>query len=164
MPEYVINEYSFTPLKGVMRKDIQIPFLVPRSIKHVYPDDLPVFMMNEGHIVSPGQIFYKKMKLQDVKMAAMEGSSNINDMVNGGWVKNALNGLEEDDNGDVEFIEWEGDLIVPRKATGSMYWPNGIWTIVKGSSNKKQELRIVRSVKTIIHFRPTSNSRFIENT
>ena len=130
--------------QGVMRKDIKIPFLVPRSIKNVYPDDSPVFMMNEGHIVSPGQIFYKKMKLQDVKMAAMKGSSNINDMVNGGWVKNALNGLEEDDNGDVEFIEWEGDLIVPRKATGSMYWPNGIWTIVKGSSNKKQELRIVR--------------------
>ena len=130
--------------KGVMKKEMDIPILVPRSIKNVFLDNSEVFMMNEGHIVSPGHIYHKKMKLKDVQLASQKGNADTNDMINGGWIKNAVRGLEEDDHGDVEFLEWEGDMVVPRKTTGSLYLPNAVITLVIGMSDKKSEARIIR--------------------
>jgi len=141
----LVNKRVFSHTnQGVTNKDLRIPMIVPRSIKNTYLDDNPASMMNEGHIVSPGHIFFKNMRLKDLQLAAEKGNSDINDMINGGWVKNALNGFEGDDNQNVEFLEWEGDMVCPRKSTETLYLPNVICTVAIGRKGKDVESRLVR--------------------
>jgi len=130
--------------QGVMKKQMTIPMIVPRSIKNTYLDNNPVSMMNEGHVVSPGHIFCKTMRLKDLQLASEKGNSDINDVVNGGWVKNALKDLEGDDNQNVEIIEWEGDLVCPRKTTDTLYLPNAIVTVAIGRNGNNSDKRMVR--------------------
>jgi len=144
--------------KGVVKKQMEIPILVPRSIKNVFLDNSEVSMMNEGHIVAPAEIFVKKMRLKDIQMAAEKGNSNTDDILNGGWIKNALKGLEaEDKAGNVEFLEWEGDMVVPRKTTESLYLPNAIITVIIGKSGRDADSRIIRIRKN-----KTEYSSYIE--
>jgi len=133
--------------KGVVRKEMDIPLLIPRSIKHTFLDNSTFAMMNEGHIVAPAQIFQKTMLLKDIQMAAQKGNAKTDDIINGGWFKSALAGLEGDKSGSIEFLEWEGDMVVPRKTTGSLYLPNAIITIVVGKVGKNPDARIIRMRK-----------------
>lgn len=130
--------------RGVVKKDMDIPMLVPRSIKNTFLDDSETALMNEGLIVAPGHIFEKTMKIKDVQMASEKGNDNVNDMTNGGWVKGALKGIEGDSQGNVQFLEWEGDMVVPRKTTGSLYLPNSVITMIIGHKGKDVESRMVR--------------------
>jgi len=141
----VVNKRVFLhTTKGVMKKEMEIPVLIPRSIKHTYLDDSEIALMNEGHIVSPGHIFSKKMKLKDIQLASQKGNDRTEDILNGGWIKNTLKGLDGDKNGDIEFLEWEGDMVIPRKTTGSLYLPNAIITMVVGMVDKNTESRLIR--------------------
>lgn len=143
-----VNKHVFLhSTQGVMKDTTQIPVMVPVSIKNVFLDDSKSALMNEGHIVSPGHIFYKKMKLKDVKMAMAKGNTDPNDMVNGGWFKKSIKDVEDDGNGDIEFLEWEGDLVVSRKSTESMYLPNGIFTVIIGYGKSSNEPQLVRMRK-----------------
>jgi len=128
--------------KGVVKDSQKIPALIPRSIKNTYLDDSEHHLMNEGYIVGPGVIFEKTMKMVDIKMAANKGS-NDPDLENGGWMPAMIKTMEGDDKGDVQLLEWEGDIVVPRK-TGDLYLPNVIVTVVLGQKGKETLNSIVR--------------------
>lgn len=124
---------------GVMRENQKIPMLFPLSIKNTYLEDREHFAMNEGMAIRPGHILYKRVHIEDLKRSANAGSTNPND-IDGGWMPANLNGLEGDKTHHLELLEWEGDLIVPRKTTGNMFLPNVLATIAIG----KGEGRMIR--------------------
>lgn len=134
--------------KGVIRKEMKIPMLVPRCIKNVYLDDSSYSLNNEGFAVSPGTISFKTQSIEDFKKATQSGD---------GWIKSALAGLEGDDKGNIEVLEWEGDIIVPRSTSDNLYLPGAIITVVIGWVGKNAERRTVR-----IRENPYPFSSFIE--
>ena len=116
--------------KGLKKQDAKIPVLVPRSIKNTYLDTSKHHLMMEGHIVGPGQIFEKTIKLKDIQLAAAKGGSD------GGWLTSNLKGIDGDKHGNVNLLEWEGDMVIPRKTTGSMFLPQGIFTMIEGNGER----------------------------
>jgi len=119
--------------KGVQLVKHTIPILVPRSIKNTYLDSTEHTLSNEGFIVAPGQIFETALLAKDLMMASQRGSSSTEDM-NGGWIKGALKGFDEDK--EVQILEWEGDMVVARKSSGSHYLANSIISVAVGHSGK----------------------------
>lgn len=129
--------------KGLAKKTQKIPVLFPRSMKHTFPDDRAFHLMNEGLILGPGEIFEKTMKIADLQMAASKGKKDPEDE-DGGWITKNMEGLEGDKHGDVRLLEYEGDLVVPRKTVESMYIPNTIVTIAIGKSGENNTRRVIR--------------------
>jgi hypothetical protein len=129
--------------KGVEVVEQKIPILVPRSIKRTYLDDTCHALSNEGLIVAPGQIFEQTMLVKDILMASQKGSSDINDM-QGGWIKNAFKGWDSD--AQVTILEWEGDMVVGRKTTGSLYLANSIISVAIGYKSGKASTTMDRTV------------------
>lgn len=138
--------------KGIVSKDQMIPVLVPRSARHTYLDDSKHAMMNEGHIVGSSVIFAGTMKLKDLQMAAAKGSNDPEKM-DGGWIPRNLKNIEPDKHGEVDVLEWSGDLVVPRKSGPSLFFPNVIVTVVKGQGQKAHEA-VVRFRFTDLPFSP----------
>lgn len=129
--------------KGVVKLNQRIPMLVPVSIWDTYLDDSEHRLNNEGQFVGPSIVREWTQLLSDVVMAAQSGSSNP-DKEDGGWMPKNLDGLEGDKNGQVELVEMEGDIIVPRKTVNNVYLPNAIVTVVKGRKGRKAESRVIR--------------------
>lgn len=129
--------------KGVVKDSQKIPVLIPRSIKNTYLDDSEHHLMNEGYIIGPAEIFEKTMKVKDLQIAANKGS-NDPESENGGWMPAMIRGLDGDDKGNVQLMEWEGDIVVPRKTTSDFYLPNVIVTIVIGKKGKDSKSAVVR--------------------
>lgn len=129
--------------RGTLRENRQIPVLFPRSFWNTYPDDEPEATMNEGYIVGPSTIFAQTKRYVDVIVAANKGGNDPNKM-NGGWMPAHLKGLEPDGNGNVEMLEYEGDLIVSRKTTRALFLPGVIVTAIKGKSGGKPAERVIR--------------------
>lgn len=140
---YVKKRVFLHTTKDVKYKDQKIPILVPRSIKNTYLDDTCHNLNNEGHMVAPGQIFEQTIRAKDLIMSAKTGGSDINDM-NGGWIKNAMKGWSEE--GTVQILEWEGDMVVGRKSTGSLYLANSIISVAVGFKNGKQQAKADRVI------------------
>lgn len=124
--------------KGVVARDQMIPILVPRSARSTYLDDSKHALMNEGHIVGSATIFCSTIKLKDLQVAANKGSSDPENM-NGGWITKGLKNIEPDKHGEVETLEWTGDLVIPRKASQALFFPNVCVTVVKGQGQKAHE-------------------------
>ena len=127
--------------QGVKKSVKTIPMLVPRTVRRTYLDDSGHALSNEGQIVAPGHIYAYKIMAKDLMMASKMGSTDVNS-IEGGWIRNALKGWDEDK--DIEVIEWEGDMVCPRKAGKSIYLPNAIITIAVGSKANKSERTVVR--------------------
>jgi len=142
---YVKKRVFLHSTKGVQFKEQKIPVLVPRSIKNTYLDTTCYSLQNEGQIVAPGQIFEYSLNAKDLLMASKTGSTDVNDM-SGGWIRNALKGLDED--GVVQVLEWEGDMVVSRKTTGSLYLPNAIISVAVGTKKASKTIE-----KTIFRIR-----------
>lgn len=140
--------------RGVVEENQLIPVRVPRSIKNTYLDDSPHELMNEGLLLGPLVIFEKRMRVEDIIIAAKEGSDSP-DNPDGGWISGHVKGLEGDDHGDVEVIEAEGDIPVSRKTKGSLVLRGCIVTIVVGSKGKDRDARVVR-----FRWRPTKESSY----
>lgn len=121
--EVIINKAT-----GAVSQKQKIPVLFPRSIKSTYLDDRCYSVMNEGHIIGPAHIFCGHKHIEDLRIAAKNGSSDPEDE-NGGWMPAALNDIEGK-KGLVEVIEYEGDLVVPRKTAGNIYIPGAIVSVV----------------------------------
>ncbi len=126
--------------RGNVGSKIEIPVLVPRSIKNSYLDDSHHSLMTEGHNIGPGHIFWKKIKLTDLQMAAFKGSNDPEKM-DGGWMPKFVKNLEGDKKGDVTLLEFEGDLVVPRKTMGSIFLPNVIVTVVLDGGGNRSVVR-----------------------
>lgn len=122
-------------VRGVTKESVEIPMLVPRSIKNTYLDDSQAALMNEGHILGPGIINESKRRVEDVKMAANRGSADPENP-DGGWMPKALNGLEGDENGFLTVLEFEGDLVISRKTVRSVVIPGAIVTIAVGTDKR----------------------------
>jgi hypothetical protein len=132
---------------GVRREMQRIPTLVPCSIKNHYLDDaLP--STHSAHMLSPSHISVDRLKLAALAVAASKGSKEPND-ADGGWMPQALGRLKEDDNGYVQLIEMEGDIVVPRKTTRSFVLHGAIVTVALGSAEKKDEA----ATRAVVRFR-----------
>lgn len=130
--------------RGVERVDTEIPVLFPRSIKNTYLDDSGVGTMNEGYVLGPAVIGYESKYLADVVLAASRGSSDPENP-NGGWMPKNLAGIKDDDpKKTVEVLEYEGDLIVPRKSSRALFLPNVVITILRNVATEKTASRVVR--------------------
>ena len=116
--------------KGVKRKDQRIPVLLPWSIKDTYLDDRTDMIMNQGHLIGPAQIFCSTQNIRDLRAAAKSGESDPL-AEQGGWMPSQLNDIEGDSKGKVEVVEWEGDLVIPRKTSGDIFIPGAIVTLIK---------------------------------
>lgn len=125
----VIKKRIVNDPKGNTRGTTEIPVLVPRSIRNTYLDNAHHALMIEGHHVGPGHIFSKKIKVADLKMAAFKGSNDPNRM-DGGWMPRFVKNLVPDERGEIKLLEFEGDLVVPRRTTGDMFFPGCIVTVV----------------------------------
>jgi len=120
---------------GVRREDLEMPVLVPSSIKKTYLDDTEpsahtVQQYGEMHIVEDSTTF------EALVTAANKGSTDPN-REDGGWMPKNLKGIEGDDDKRVMLLEAEGDLIVPRKTTRSLIIPGAIMTVVVGRAGAK---------------------------
>jgi len=133
--------------RGVLREEKTIPVLFPRPIQNTYLDDTSFNTMNEGYLLGPSVIFHETRQLADIILAAKKGS-NDPERANGGWMPKALAKLEGDKNGNVETLEFEGDLVIPRETTRSMVVPGVIVTVVKGKKDASVIRLRVRRQKT----------------
>lgn len=126
--------------KGIVKQNQVIPVIFPRSIRNTYLDNSAHHLMNEGHIVGPMVLFEKTIRHEDLVMAANKGSTDPKNP-DGGWMPKQLARVEPDKNGDVQLIELEGDIIVPRKTTSSIYIPNAIATVAVGKNCRTVRFR-----------------------
>lgn len=122
--------------KGLVKEKQKIPVLIPRSIKHTYLDDSKHNLMNEGLIIGESVIFEKTQRLEDLILAASKGSTDP-EKENGGWMPKHISRLKPNKHGEIQLLEYEGDLIVPRKTTESIYSPNTIVTIASGEGTRE---------------------------
>lgn len=129
--------------KGVVKRDGTIPVLFPVSIRDTYLDISKHFLMNEGQFIGPATIFYKKQKLEDLLKAAKSGLTEPTNQ-NGGWIPANIKGLNSDKHGEVDLLEFEGDLIVPKNGPGFIHIPNSIVTVALGSDKDKSISAVVR--------------------
>lgn len=122
--------------KGVTKDTIEMPVLFPVSIKNTYLDENPHSVMNEGQFIGPSTIFHKNVKLADIQISAKKGKNDPKDEA-GGWMPKNLKGVESDKEGNVELVEYEGDLIIPRKTTGNIFIPGAIATVLMSAGAPK---------------------------
>ena len=122
--------------KGVIKADQTIPVLFPRSVKKTFLDDRPFNLMNEGQLIGPSVIFEETKSLDDLRLAASKGKTGAKDM-DGGWMPRSLAGMKGNAKGNVTVLEYEGDLIVPRKTTRSLFIPGAIATVALGEHRPK---------------------------
>ena len=127
--------------RGTIEQKEQIPVLVPHSIKQTYLDTSMHVQMRQGYNVGPSQIFFEKRVFHDIVMAASAGNSDPDDFIDGGWLQKNISRLEPDGDSNVECIEMEGDLIIPRKTKESIYLPNCIATVASGANRQLIRLR-----------------------
>lgn len=132
--------------QGSIKRDVSIPIMIPRSVKNVYLDDTKHSVMNEGYQISLGDVEARSQMLVDLQVAAQKGTADVKDE-NGGWMAAELKGLKGDDNGLVQLLEYEGDLVVPKKEGGSYIFYNYIITIVCGQSDDKEAKQIQRVIR-----------------
>lgn len=125
----------------VTRKDAIIATLIPRSIKHVYPDDRAFIAMQEGEMVSSLVIEEHKKSLADLREAAAKGDANPESM-QGGWMAANLKGLTAEKDGMVTTYEAEGDFIIERKRGPTLVLTNACVEVAKGHEGKTAVFRI----------------------
>lgn len=128
--------------KGVRKETQKLPILVPCSIKNLYLDDAKPSMHSATEI-GPAHIACDYVRLENLYLAASKGSKDPNDE-DGGWMPKNMRGIQANDDKYVEVIEYEGDLVVPRKTVSSLYIPGVIVTVVKGA--KGSDDRVTRGV------------------
>lgn len=117
--------------RGVKKDRTLGPAVVPVSIKNLFLDDSPQFVMQEGVSIAPAHIRTYFQKLDDLLVAAKTGG------VDRGWIESNMKKLEPlgdqgENRGHVELLEWEGDLVIPR-SQGRIFLPNIVLTVAVGS-------------------------------
>ena len=118
--------------RGVKKEMTLGPQVVPVSVKNLFLDDSPQFVMQEGMTLSPSYIRNYYQKLDDTMRAAKTGG------VDRGWILPNLRRLEplgdkDDKRGHIELLEFEGDLVISR-SQGKIFLPNIIVTVAVGGN------------------------------
>lgn len=141
--------------KGVSKEEQALPILVPQSLNKTYLDDREYVQMNEGMMIGPAVIYERTLQFEQLRIAASSGGNDPNSPM-GGWMPSMLSKIDPDKDGKVMVLEYEGDLVVPRKTTRSLVIPGAIVTVVVGNSDKKTIRRVIR-----FRFRQTPYSSYI---
>ena len=121
---------------GTLFNEIEFPKFVAKDIRNVYLDDSCHRASNEGIDLGPAVISRWKQLYADLLVAAKRGSNDPNRM-DGGWMPGQLKGFTPDQNGQVEILEYEGDIVIPRKTVPSVVVRQWIWTVVKGQGDPR---------------------------
>jgi hypothetical protein len=113
--------------RGIKEAKAIGPAVIPCSIQSTYLDDTPSLVMHEGLTLRPSIIRTSWQSLQSLKLAAKKGGPER------GWLPTQINRLEgkrdnKEQRQQVEILEFEGDLVVPR-SRDSLFLPNVIVTI-----------------------------------
>jgi len=121
---------------------IKTPILAPLSIKDVYLDDQGANYMAFGAYIAPSVILRQSRKLTDLRMSA---KNKEDEYVGDGWILSSFDELEADKNGNVELLEFEGDLVAPKQGSkDGLFLPNVILTVINGQCNGAKSSRLVR--------------------
>lgn len=138
------KKHSLTQRRGAIDDKDEVPVLVPRSIKHIYPDFSRVRVLNENLMISDSVIDAQVILRSDLVLAADSGSRDPN-KDNGGWMPEAIEGLTGDEDGYIEILEYEGDLVMGKEgARRSIVIKNGIFTVAVSGTGDKQVERVIR--------------------
>lgn len=124
--------------RGVISSNQKIPAIVPMDPRCVYLDDGPSTLQHSDEILPPSPIFTYKQRISDLMLAAQRGGANA------GWIGSNLKGLEAGEDGYLEIAEYEGDIVIPRKTTDSIYLANCVITVAMGRANGQGVSRVVR--------------------
>jgi hypothetical protein len=119
--------------RGRRKETQKIPVLVPCSIKNLYLDDMRP-SIHSSHVLGPAHIWVDNIRYENLALAASRGSSDPDDE-DGGWMAGAIKKIEADDNGYVQLLEMEGDIIVPRKTVRSIVIPGAVVTVALGGKD-----------------------------
>lgn len=131
------------------------PILVPMSLKNVYPDENEYQYMAHGAIVGGSVIVSMKRKFADVLMEVKKGSGQKDS----GWIADAMDGMDVGKDGMVDFVEYEGDIVVPKSGedhTQTLFLPNVVLTVICGKSGGNTMAGLAR-----IQYKKTPQSSFI---
>lgn len=114
--------------RGVKTNQSIGPAMIPCPIKTTYLDDTPSAVMHEGITTSPSVIREQWQRLSDLERAAKIGGPSR------GWIGKNVRKLNEAAKKDgqkdqVELLEFEGDLSVPRSRGDPIFLPNVIVTV-----------------------------------
>ncbi len=132
--------------RGRRKETQRLPVLVPCSIKNLYLDD-PKPSIHSSQVLGPAHIWVDNIRFENLALAASKGSSDPDDE-DGGWMARNLAKIIPDDNGYVQLLEMEGDLIVPRKSVRSVVIPGAIVTVALGGKDKGGN-----ATRSVIRFR-----------
>lgn len=131
---------------GVRNEKQKLPVLVPVSIKGLYLDD-PKPSMHSSQVLGPAHIAEDWIRYENILLACNKGSTDP-DNEDGGWMPNNARKLEPNDDGYVQILEMEGDIVLPRKRTRSMVLPGAIVTVAVGGKAKGGDV-----TRAVIRFR-----------
>ena len=134
--------------RGVKKQAQRMPVLAPCSIKNLYLDE-PMPSMHSAQVLGQSHIAHDHIKYENLILAANKGSSDPHNE-DGGWMPDAVRKLEPDDNGYVQILEMEGDIVVPRKTVRSVVLPNAICTVAIGGKSGGKNGAVT---KEVIRFR-----------
>lgn len=123
----------FDEAVGIRKETERFPVLAPVSIKGLYLDN-PKPSMHSEQVLGPAHISVDNIRFENLAIAANKGSTNPDDP-DGGWMPGNMKRLEPDDNGYVQLLEMEGDIIVPRKTVRSVVIPKAIVTVAVGGKD-----------------------------
>ena len=119
--------------KGTRPDKKKIATLQPVSIKNLYLDE-PLPSMYTAQVLGKSHIAEDNIRHASLQIAAAKGSDDPDDP-DGGWMPEAVRAIEPDNNGYVQVLEIEGDVIVSRKTTRDVVLPGVIVTVAVGAQN-----------------------------
>ena len=150
----------------------KVPILVPIPLKNVYFDDKVYEYMANGAVVGPSVIMYQRRRLVDLQLEAKrdaekkmptkdsekgekmpdkesndhESEEYLKQFMGGGWLTKNLYGIKPDNDGYVELLEYEGDMVFPLDGdeTENIFVPNVVVTAMLCKQDDKKVSRIVR--------------------
>ena len=122
--------------RGMKGKNTKIPILIPVSIKNLFLDDSLQNALHEGQVLRPTDIRTWFQKLEELENAEIREGD--------GWILKNLKGLTPlkapDPEGQVELLEMEGDIVIPRSGK-NIFLPNHIVTVAVGNVARVVRLR-----------------------
>lgn len=133
----LVNATTFSgDWRGMRGKSPREPRLIPVSIKNLLLDDSLQNALHEGQVLQPTYIRTWFQKLEELENAEIREGD--------GWILKNLKGLTPlkapDPEGQVELLEMEGDIVIPRSGK-NIFLPNHIATVAVGNVARVIRLR-----------------------